>query len=379
LPTTGGTICLATNNCGFTTGTNFWQAAGTGAITTNNTTFDVLLGATSTSSAKFGFLNNAGGTPTASISANTAGNATFVTGTGTIGTTNGQSLTVGTSGNVNFFNANNAITSAGNLTLNGTTITAPNLTTLTSSASLSLPSTTTLSLGASAAINPASGTLSLGTANTSALSLGNGTDTTTFNGTGTFSANSTLYQFGNGSSSTIETTTNGSLTLQPGTATSGTGNITLAADYNSSVFVGSATTPAPLSISGGIGNNGALIINNTNSGDLIDASASGTTKFQVTTAGDILGGKINGLTITNNGTNTLNIAAGKTLTVSNSITFTGTDTTSFALPTASDTLAGLAATQTLTNKTLDNTNQITLKDSKFTLQNAADTSKQLAF
>ncbi len=45
--------------------------------------------------------------------------------------------------------------------------------------------------------------------------------------------------------------------------------------------------------------------------------------------------QVNGLTVTNNGGNTLNIAANKTFTVSNSITFTGTDSTSFAFPTTS--------------------------------------------
>ncbi|HWY79332.1 MAG TPA: helix-turn-helix domain-containing protein, partial [Candidatus Sulfotelmatobacter sp.] len=45
---------------------------------------------------------------------------------------------------------------------------------------------------------------------------------------------------------------------------------------------------------------------------------------------------INGLTITNNGTNTLTIAAGKTLTANNSLTFVGTDGTIFTLPSASD-------------------------------------------
>lgn len=48
----------------------------------------------------------------------------------------------------------------------------------------------------------------------------------------------------------------------------------------------------------------------------------------------------------------LSIAAGKTFTVSNTLTLTGTDSTSFAFPGASDTVVGLAATQTLTNKTL---------------------------
>lgn len=40
---------------------------------------------------------------------------------------------------------------------------------------------------------------------------------------------------------------------------------------------------------------------------------------------------------------------------------------------------GTSDTQNITNKTLDNTNTVTLKDTLFTLQNAADTSKQAKF
>ena len=66
----------------------------------------------------------------------------------------------------------------------------------------------------------------------------------------------------------------------------------------------------------------------------------------------VTGNTFNGLTVTNNGANTLTIANGKTLTVNNTITFGGTDGTTFTLPSSNDTLAGLAATQTLTNKTI---------------------------
>jgi hypothetical protein len=52
------------------------------------------------------------------------------------------------------------------------------------------------------------------------------------------------------------------------------------------------------------------------------------------------------------GTGTLTIGAGKTLTASNSLTFTGTDATSFAFPSTSDTVVTLGATQTLVNKTI---------------------------
>lgn len=62
---------------------------------------------------------------------------------------------------------------------------------------------------------------------------------------------------------------------------------------------------------------------------------------------------VNGLTLTNNGANTLNIAAGKSLSAGNSLTFIGTDGTTFALPVASDTVVGRSSVDTLTNKTIN--------------------------
>ncbi len=66
----------------------------------------------------------------------------------------------------------------------------------------------------------------------------------------------------------------------------------------------------------------------------------------------LIGTTLNGLTITNNGSNTLSIASGKALTASNSLTFTGTDATSFVFPTISNDIVGRTVTQTLTNKTI---------------------------
>lgn len=61
--------------------------------------------------------------------------------------------------------------------------------------------------------------------------------------------------------------------------------------------------------------------------------------------------KVSGLTVTNT-TGTFTLANGKTLTVNNTLSFSGTDSTAFTLPGSSDTLVGLDAAQTLTNKTL---------------------------
>src|SRR6185436_5470873 len=86
----------------------------------------------------------------------------------------------------------------------------------------------------------------------------------------------------NNASALITTGTNQSLTITP----NGSGELTLTSDFDSGINIGSSTnTPAPLSISGGIANNAALIVNNTNSGDLFTASAAGTTRFTINNAG----------------------------------------------------------------------------------------------
>ena len=93
---TSGTVCENTNNCGYALGQNYFQMPNSGAIAPFSTTADLLLGGTATTSAKFAFINNSGsGVPTASISANSGNNATYLTGDGTLGTTNAQTLTLG--------------------------------------------------------------------------------------------------------------------------------------------------------------------------------------------------------------------------------------------------------------------------------------------
>ncbi len=77
--------------------------------------------------------------------------------------------------------------------------------------------------------------------------------------------------------------------------------------------------------------------------------ATATTTPAITlTLGAVTPTTVNGLTITANGTNTLNIAAGKTLVVSNSITLAGTDSTVMTFPTTSATIARTDAGQTFT-------------------------------
>jgi hypothetical protein len=68
----------------------------------------------------------------------------------------------------------------------------------------------------------------------------------------------------------------------------------------------------------------------------------------------------------------------KSLRFQTSSITTGTQRT-VTIPDTSGTLTFINATQTLTNKTLDNTNTVTLKDTSFTLQDDGDTSKQAKF
>jgi hypothetical protein len=82
-------------------GASWWDQA-LGTLQPYNTTVDLLLGGTSTESAKIALININSGTPTASISAGIAG-ATYIKADGTIATTAKQTLSLGdatTTGNI---------------------------------------------------------------------------------------------------------------------------------------------------------------------------------------------------------------------------------------------------------------------------------------
>lgn len=72
------------------------------------------------------------------------------------------------------------------------------------------------------------------------------------------------------------------------------------------------------------------------------------------TSGDISAGAYNKVTITAPASSaTLTIADGKTLTMNNSITFSGTDATTMTFPGTTTTVVGTDVTQTLTNKRIN--------------------------
>jgi len=85
--------------CGSGGGGSNWRI-NSGSISPNNDTLDLLVGNTATSSAKAGFININSGTPTATVSAGTAGGA-FLKANGYLSTTARQSLTLGNSASFN--------------------------------------------------------------------------------------------------------------------------------------------------------------------------------------------------------------------------------------------------------------------------------------
>ncbi len=125
-----------------------------------------------------------------------------------------------------------------------------------------------------------------------------GTDgtTITFQGTDTYVGRDTTDTLTNksigstgltfsGAGTDITTGSNEDMTLSP----NGSGNLSLAGDFNTQVLIGAAgaATEFPLFVNNGIGSNAAFAVNNPNSGDLFVASAAGITKFVVGNNGTI--------------------------------------------------------------------------------------------
>ena len=167
------------------------------------------------------------------------------------------------------------------------------------------------------------------------------------------------------------------------TATTATPNIVLLTDSTSSTSITTAATPnsvktaydfavAALPLTGGaLTGNVSLTVNNSTTGFFVQQTGSGaalrilqagtgdallvedvssdTTPFRIDASGNTaIGGTLNKVTITAPATgSTLTIADGKTLTASNTLTFTGTDSSSVAFGTGG-TVAYLGNAQTFT-------------------------------
>ena len=148
---------------------------------------------------------------------------------------------------------------------------------------------------------------------------------------GSLSADATLSL--SGASGTVLTSGNFSSTTGMLLASNNLSDVASATTTRTNLGLGSLATQAA---------SGLAVTGGTINGVTIGATTPATGVFTT----------VDGLTITNNGGNTLNIAAGKTAVINNSLTLAGTDGTTLTLPSASDTIIGRASTDTLTNKTL---------------------------
>jgi hypothetical protein len=88
---------------------------------------------------------------------------------------------------------------------------------------------------------------------------------------------------------------------------------------------------------------------------------------------------INGNSVSLGGSTTVTATAANSLTIGTGLSGTSYDGSSPVTIAIDSTVATLTGSQSLTNKTLDNTNTVTLKDTLFTLQDDADPTKQAVF
>ena len=254
--------------------TNYWQT-NNGTLEPVNTGNDLLLGGTATTSAKFAFINNAAGTPTASISANLGNNATYLSGLGVLGTTNGQTLQLGAAGTGNVVlspGGANALTALANGNV-GIGTSAP-------TSLFSVGGTSQFQVNSTGAIAAATGITSSGTIDFSGLGTGLVKATS---GTLSLAAAGTDYQvplaFNNG-------LTNTSNTVQLGGSLTQATSISFGA-ANNILTLGDNTGTGDLVVSPNAGGKAALIVNDQGSGSLFTASASGSTKFVITNGGSL--------------------------------------------------------------------------------------------
>ena len=305
-PNTAGYV-LSTNSTGgaptwipmTATGTNYWKLA-SGAVSPFSDNLDVLIGSSATTSAKFAFTGVNSGTPTASISGTGIGVATYLTGDGTLATTNMGHLILGggTTGQVDVNNnlnltTGNAYLINGTSVLNGTTL-GPNI------VNSSLAQVGVL---ASGSVTNGFGTIS--TANTITGTTLNGTtgvNTGATAGTQRIDASGNLVNIGN-------ITGTGSIALSSGGTNQ---NISIDASGNGVVNIGGTST-GDVNLAGGSGSTGCTVTNS--NGNLV---CSGT----VTATGGITATSLpfSGLTGATNTTAAMLVGTGA------SLNYTGTGT-----------------------------------------------------
>lgn len=255
--TQGSASCVTTTG-GIVTGFGACQLGSeqwivnNGAIYTGNPSLDLLLGGNATASSKFAFTGVSGGTPTASISAASGNNATFLTGAGNLGTTNAQTLTLGG-------------TSTGDINIAPHGVNLLRLSTQQTSGNVSIGTSplqdwAELSIGAVAGQN-------------SDILLRDGDGTNTWDLFADIDGSFGVYDVTNGKTP---------FAIDPNTPTD-----TLTLNSSGSVGIGNANPTAILDVNGTIAGKALTILNETGGNDIFTASASGATKFTLLNSGTI--------------------------------------------------------------------------------------------
>lgn len=281
-----------------------WNVAN-GTIFPKILSVDELIGGNSTASAKFAFINVNAGTPTASISSQVANVNTYLTGDGTLATTNRNNLTLGnsatydTTGNV-LINPNGTgnvgiglTNPAYKLEVTGTAkiSSTVNLDSLTASrlvvtdGSKNLVSTIT-SANLASSISDETGTLKavFSDAPTFTTSI---TDPLVIGGTAVGSSLSLQSTSGNGTTDFIN--------LKVG---NNGGTEAMRVVNSGRIGIGTTVPLATLDIRGNLGtipvasisgatNQPALLVDQSGTGDIFDASSSGQTRFKISNNGTI--------------------------------------------------------------------------------------------
>lgn len=288
--TSGGAGAPSWQSCALGAGTNFWNSS-FGALYPGNSTLDLLVGSTATSSAKFSVLNIAGTlTPVASLSAIGGSDDTkgiYLKGDGSIQSVRMNTLTIGgaTTGNITIDSGSNVTTlSDATVNLAGGTASRFLLTDANKSVTYSGLSsvlsdtlsdetggggvavfntspaiTTSLTTGSTSfdLIDTTATTVNFARATTTSLTIGATS--------GTLNLQHPTINVGGGGAVNLATVSNDNLTITP----NGTGDLILTGDFDTQVLVGAsgATTKFPLLVRSGIGSNASFAVDNLNSGD----------------------------------------------------------------------------------------------------------------